>query len=515
MAFLERRSRGARVAIGAALLATALGAADAAAQRSIADRVYDCRIVASTREFPWGVDQNGAPGMNAWGQVAFFAESRTEAGERVTELRVGRGDTDSEGVPRTHAVARAGRSFAGDPLGPFDTLHEAVIEDAARVVFRASDPPTGGPPGTGIYRVFTDHPVAVKPGALYATEAIGGSFLNLGEIHAANPRHVVFSASTGQGFAYYRDGQIVARNGDDGIQVVSSPVLIHPFQPWLAFTAVLDDPMGGGAVVVDGSRYDEASGFEAAFRGISIGGSAFAIVAYTRSGIAGIDTWELVRHNGLGAAVFVDGDEDPFEFFAEPRETSVNTRGDVAFISSPTGDGDTLLVADGGDVIHRVVCDDMFAIFGTIVFFDLALSARGMNGDGQIAFLARAGGVVPETGENPVFLVRADPRPGQGAPPTSCIGLADGTSCDDGDPVTVAACANDECIPDPVNGPPTSCLGQPEETVCDDGDPGTISFCVSGECVGIPLPVPEASASAAAPIAAAALYALRRRRTSS
>src|SRR5690606_23512336 len=67
------------------LLAVALllAASPAAAQRTVVDREYDCTIIASTREFPYGVDQNGPPPMNAWGQVAFFASSRTEAGETI------------------------------------------------------------------------------------------------------------------------------------------------------------------------------------------------------------------------------------------------------------------------------------------------------------------------------------------------------------------------------------------------------------------------------------------------
>lgn len=489
------------------LLAVALllAASPAAAQRTVVDREYDCTIIASTREFPYGVDQNGPPPMNAWGQVAFFASSRTEAGETITELRVGRGEVDGQGRPRTHAVARAGRSFSNAPLGPFDVLSEAVIEDAARVVFLASDPPTGGPPGQGVYRVLTNHPADLKPAPLYATEAIGGSFLGFGGLGGANPRSVVFFASRAEGSAWYRDGGVVARDGDGGIESIVAPVLIHPFQPWLAYAALLPGPQYGAAVIVDESRYDEATGLAAAFRGVSIGGGVFPVVAYARSGIPGIDTWELVRHDGLGASVLVDADEDPFEFFADPRETSVNSRGDVAFVASPTGDGDTLLVADGGDVIHRVVCADMFATFDSIVFSDLALSPRGMNGDGQIAFLARTPGLVPETGGSQTFLVRADPRPGAGAPPSSCAGLLDGTVCDDGDPVTFAVCVEGACVRDPVNGPPTSCLGQPEETVCDDGDPATISFCVSGQCVGIPLPVPAPDGRASALAALTAL----------
>src|SRR5690606_22186502 len=129
----EVRMRTHDLLCGAALLAAApMLAPPAGAQpRTIVDREYDCRIIASTREFPYGVDQNGPPSMNAWGQVAFFARVRTAEGDMATELRVGRGETDGDGVPRTHAVARAGRAADNSPLGPFDILSEAMIEDAA------------------------------------------------------------------------------------------------------------------------------------------------------------------------------------------------------------------------------------------------------------------------------------------------------------------------------------------------------------------------------------------------
>jgi hypothetical protein len=502
-----------RLARAAALAgASLLLVAPAAAQpRQVEAREYDCTMIASTNEFPYGVDTLYAPSMNAWGQVLFMSETRTEDMERIYELRVGRGEKNAQGVPRTHAVARAGRSNEGDPLGPFDILQEAMIEDQGRVAFLAMDPPTGGPPGQGIYRVFTDHPAHVKPSPLYATEAIGGSFLGfdpLPTLGANSQGLVVFSAFTDEGLAFYRNGSVIARNGEGGIQLVGTPVLIHPGQPWTVFRGQLDGPQGDFGIWLDGALLVTAE-LGQGFEGLSIGGSSFPLVAYSRTGFPGVDTWELVRHNGIGEFVLVDADEDPFEPFANPRETSINSWGDVAFVSSPEGDGDTLLVADGGDVIHAVQCRDMVAVFGTSVFFDLALSSRGMNSDGQIAFLARAPGLVPETGDFETFVVRADPRPGAGAPPTSCVGIADETPCDDGDPITLSLCANEECTADP-SGPPTSCVGLPNDTSCDDGDPGTISFCDGEECVGFPLPVPEPGAPALGVALGLALAVLRR-----
>ena len=39
-------------------------------------------------------------------------------------------------------------------------------------------------------------------------------------------------------------------------------------------------------------------------------------------------------------------------------ETSINVWSEVAFIASPEGDGETLLVADGSQQIRRVICQN-------------------------------------------------------------------------------------------------------------------------------------------------------------
>ena len=93
------------------LVACVLAAAEpSAAARSIVDRNYDCTIIASTREFPLGVDSLGPPAMNAWGQVV-FATRAIVGDDTIFELRVGRGELTSGGVPISHAVAKARRDL--------------------------------------------------------------------------------------------------------------------------------------------------------------------------------------------------------------------------------------------------------------------------------------------------------------------------------------------------------------------------------------------------------------------
>ena len=104
-----------------------------AVPRSIVDRNYDCKIIASTREFPLGFGNDGPP-MNAWGQAVFTTGAMVGL-DTVQELRVGRGDQVG-GVPISHAVAKGGETFTG-PLAPFASIEIAAIDDAARVTFLA------------------------------------------------------------------------------------------------------------------------------------------------------------------------------------------------------------------------------------------------------------------------------------------------------------------------------------------------------------------------------------------
>jgi hypothetical protein len=110
------------------------------------------------------------------------------------------------------------------------------------------------------------------------------------------------------------------------------------------------------------------------------------------------------------------------------------------------------------------------------------------------------------------FLMRADPLPGEGAPPSDCTGQDEGARCDDGDPITQSSCQSNACGGNPLYDPPTSCLGLGNDTACNDGDPETISYCDDGVCVGMPLPVPEPGATVLAIAAGIGLASLRRAR---
>lgn len=285
---------------------------------------------------------------------------------------------------------------------------------------------------------------------------------------------------------------------------MNPPVLLHAGQPWTAFIASLDAPETGQGIWVNGVRLVASVNGAGGFVSLSLSGNASPVVAYSRRGFAGIDTWELAITSPLGTSVLVDADEDPFYPFADPFETSINAWLEVAFISTPVGSGKTLLIADGSQEIRRVVCPNEFQDFGGS-FADIRLSPRALNADGQIAFLGR-------NFLGTTFLIRADPLPGQGAPPTSCSGQVEGARCDDGDPITQSSCQSNVCAGNSLYDPPTSCVGLENDTACNDGDPTTISYCDDGVCVGIPLPVPEPSATWLGILATAGLASLRRPR---
>lgn len=494
-------SRSLFIALSAVML---FAAADpAAGARSIVDRNYDCKIIASTREFPLGFGNLGPP-MNAWGQVVFKTNVLVGA-DTVQELRVGRGD-EVGGVPITHAVAKGGETFNG-PLAPFASIEKAAVDDAARVTFLTYELSATG--GQGIYRVFTNNPATAVPSPLYAAHPsnTGNDFVGFGTsmLEANAGGAVVFEGSRGNfEEGYFRNDTVIARNDTNGIGIVNpTTVRLHAGQPWTAFSASLDAPEVGQGVWVNGVRQlevlDDEGGF--GFVGLSLSGNASPVIAYTRF-LPGIDTWELAVTGPIGTEVYVDADADPFEPNGAPLETSINVWSEVAFVASPDGDGETLLVADGSQQIRRVICQNQQQDFEGQPFFDYALSPHAINADGQIAFKGRTG--------FDDFLVRADPLPGQGAPPTSCEGQLEGARCDDGDPITQSSCQSNACGGNPLYDPPTSCAGLGNDTACNDGDPTTISYCDDGACVGIPLPVPEPAATSLAIAAALALFLLRR-----
>ena len=379
-------SRSLPTLVALALLLASAGTARAA--RSIVDRNYDCKIIASTREFPGRPDWLGPPAMNAWGQVVFEAFA-TVGVDTIQELRVGRGDLVG-GVPTSHVVAKGGENFQG-PLAPFASIEEGAIDDSARVTFVGYEPSNGGGPRQGIYRVFTNHPATVLPSPLFGNQEINPTspYIGFDPLHSLGANaagSVVFEGITENGTAYFRDDVEVARNYTNGVQIVNPPVLLHAGQPWTAYLASLDSPNSGGGIWVNGVQWasSTASG-EGGFTALSLSGNAGPVIAYSRSGLPGITTWELAVTGPFGTSVYVDADEDPFEPSGAPFGSSINVWGEVAFVASPEGDGDTLLVADGGQQIYRVNCQNQQQTFNAS-FFHLDLSPRAINADGQIAF---------------------------------------------------------------------------------------------------------------------------------
>jgi hypothetical protein len=473
-----------------ALLVVLATSAPAAAQLVIQDRTYDCHLIASTDQFPRGFAY-GAPTMNAWGQVAFVA---TLDPSGTYEIRVGRGELDIHGDPRSTPIARAG----GDGSVPFTRYSSfafmPVIEGSGRLIFQANDPPTGGPVGIAIYRTRTDHPIATEPQAIFENDAANPQSPFLGFSTVDPPTtdsqgRVLFRAPTQSGDHLFLDGSSIATVGQNGVLGIGGFWMDPGGQPYEAIL-VQTSNSGSFEIRVDGSVFDSiADPFTNSINGFSLGGNQVPILAYTRSSFTPTTTWQLGVHTGLGFVPYVDSAVDPFEFFGDPRQTAVNAWAEVAFLSSPDGDGETLLVADG-DEVWRVLCDDMESIFGSTVIFDWELSTNAINSDGQIAFQAKTPDLVPGTGEFATYIVRADPRPGQGGRPTVCTALPDGTPCDDGDPETLSSCSAGVCGGDPI-GRPTSCAGLPDDTPCDDGVPDTFGYCEAQECVGVPVPEPS------------------------
>ena len=484
-------------------------AAPAAAQLVIQDREYDCRVIASTDQFPRGFPYGG-PTMNAWGQLAFVVEQDPS---RSYEIRVGRGDT-FDGEPITSPLARAGGDGSLPSTFFSSFAFQPVIESSGRLIFQASDQPTGGPVGVGIYRVRTDHPVGTRPSTVYENQSLNPQspyvvFSTVFSPSTDSRGRVGFLAGTGavnQGV--FIDGALQAANGQSSVVGIGGFWMDPGGQPFDALQLALT---GGTHVLRVGSSTFETTTdvFTSSFTGVSLASNAVPILAYTRQSFTPTTSWVLGINTGLGFAPYVDSNVDPFEFFAAPTSTSVNAWAEIAFLSSPDGDGETLLVADG-DAVWRVLCANMQQIVGSTVFFDYQLSTRALNSDGQIGFLAQTPQLVPGTGGFRTFVIRADPRPGQGGRPTSCSGLGDGTPCDDGDPETLSSCSAGVCGGDPI-GRPSDCTSLPDDTPCDDGVAGTFGYCSDQECVGVPVPEPPQTAAGMIAIASAMLWRRARR----
>ena len=430
-----------------ALLALAfLVVEPARAQLVVEPSEYDCTIIASTDQFPEGL--LGPPTMNASGRVAFLARV---AGQGPSfEIHTGVGDTDAGGVPITGAIARSGPPT--DPDAFFASIEGPVIENQGRVFWLGSEQPSSGPPVIGIYRKRSDAPLFVDPSPRVQT----------GDGNPLNPLVALRQGPTGNssgtmlyiarrqndvGDALFRGpgsvGSVIAMANGPEYQTLGAFV-IDLVQPWYAFLGILPDGVDQrlrlNLTTVETVATDQGEFLS----GISISGNAIATTAYVRS--AGRD-WQLRRATALGFATLVDSTLDTTGASTSPAQTSINAFGEVVAGGGP---GEPLLFADGS-VLREVVCRDMLATFGTVVFPRLEISPRAINSDGEIAFRAETGSVVLSTGADEAFIVRATPF--QHPRPAVCTGLPDGAFCDDLDPETIAFCAADTCVPEPVPEP--------------------------------------------------------------
>ncbi|HPG27172.1 MAG TPA: hypothetical protein PLW10_16175 [Myxococcota bacterium] len=499
-----------------ATLMVASSGSGARAQLVIQDRTYDCQIIARTDEFPRGFVL-GAPTMNAWGQVAFVARVDPDF---TYELRVGVGDRDAMDVPQSDLIARA----STDPFEPgalFGTfVTDPVIDDSARLIFQAQDRADGGPPVDRIYRTPFDVTLNAGPipylveneGAnplspYLALDSVLGPTINAGDslLFRANTTSVVRGVFT-------ENGSLLMSDNAGGIQSVEGFWTESGLGGYQAFLVLNSNGTSqqlrlGPSTIVDSS----SDTFQRVLGGVSLASNQGPLLAYVRRTYAPpTDGWQLGVYDGVGFVPYVDTAVDPFVSFSEPRATSVNAWGEIAFLGRPLGDGETLLVADGVDA-WRVHCDDMLGVFGRSSFFEYELSSRAFNAEGEIAFRARTSELIPGTSAFRTFIVRASPRPGEGQRPMSCIGLADDTPCDDGDPETISACAAQICVGDPLNRP-QSCVGLPDGTPCDDGVPDAPGFCAAQVCVAVPVPEPDGLAAKFVALAALGVVGRRRAR---
>ena len=483
--------------IGAILAAIGCAAAPAsAAPHPVVDRLYHCTLIARTTEFPGGFE--AAPTINAHGQVAFTAVRADD----VHEIRVGRGDTDAQGVPTSHVTARASLSPASG--AQFQQLGPPAIDGSGRVAFWGERPvPPFGESAQGLFFArFDSGGASIQPAIDETAGDPSSDFVSFFDPLPSWQGSLLF-------FAQYREQGSQHGALFRGPSIAFDPEL--PPEPSYINDYAADS--GGSSAFVfratvgsypdqeeqldlDGTHVFDSIALPGAFSGVSIASSAIPIVSYARFE-ADTTTWQLRVRAADPPAIYVDSTEDPIFAASTPGATvptSVNGFGEVALLA---GDGAfpsrRLFVADG-DEIQRVVCDN--AVFGGLI------GARAINSDGQIAFLG-ADLDPPYTG----YVARADPLQGL---PTSCVALGDGTPCADDDPETAATCTGGVCTGEGVDRP-TSCAGLEDDTPCDDGDPATLAYCAEQACVAASFEVPEPAAGVAGLVAAVALAQLRSR----
>jgi len=409
-----RRVPSLRVSFWLALAGSLLGPTDDVEARTIEDRGYDCRVIASTRQFPRGL-LTGQPMVNASGQVAFLV-SVPGAVYTETQIRIGRGDALANGTPISTVVARA--SGDPDPTIFFDILDSPAIEDSGSAIFFGAQ---RSPPGQGIYRASASPPSS-QPILVYADQNIDplspfvGFNVPLWQPLPGAIGSILFVAFGPSGEGIYRDTLLLGPtrgSGPSGAYVLP-PALIDPYGIETAWLASIGNTTPTAAVFLNDVIVDQSENGAGGFTSLSINGHPTAFVSYERSGFAPSPGWKLVVATTSSRATYVDADVDPFQANMGTRGSAVNLRGEVAFVAYPTGRGEELLVADGGDVIHRVVCRGLLALVGSVDFFRYQISPRAINSRGQIAFWAQTGFIDPQTQEFETFLM-VTPEPDEAA----------------------------------------------------------------------------------------------------
>ncbi len=413
----------------------------AAAQIVAQDVDYHCTVIASTDQFPEGL--HGLPTINSRGRVAFMARRAWP----INEIRSGDGSVDGTGIPISSAVARSGAPE--DPEAQFSALTTPVIGDDDRIYWHGYPQLSqggGAGGGIGLYRKRFDRSLAIaaEPVAVSESTRPPGS-IDVEEGPTANSTgYILFRGSRiGQSI---QSGLFFGRD-ESAVEVGGYPMewVMHPgVQPW--FGSIGWEDSRYHIWVDDGVPLVSVNGVDRYLRGLSLNGIILPAVSFIEEiyDVPGT-SWRLRVEDRLAGEVRLDDGLDTTGFDYVPNQTSLNGHAEVALASRRFGEP---LVVTDGETAHRVRCANSASIPGWFVR-EINLSSRAINNDGQIAFRARTGSIVPSTGADQAYVIRADPL--TTAHPSSCVGLPDATPCDDGDGASVAFCSAGVCsaVPEP------------------------------------------------------------------
>jgi hypothetical protein len=429
----------------AALLAPSAGFAQTSGTSE-----YDCTIIARTDEFPEGF--MGVPSLNSRGRVAF------EARLGADEFGIYTGDGSlSQGIPLTPNVQKAGSNYDSDPEIDFVSFAstDPKISNPGLVSFAGVTPPPPGETGFGggIFRQGwgVANPTLSLP---YSDSGpIGGFFGSEGSIHINFSDQQAFYGQVGNDYGIFsasNGGVGAIKKNTANLQIDQRSLDQAPGLSLTTAYAGFDSSDNRVGLYRNSIRVESADGDENEFQGISVSGGAAlspSHVSYIKWNYAGFPgTWEVLLWKPNESTLYSSSAQFAVGSVS-PDRTSTNLYREVVFGGSAVGNA--LFVADG-QAVRSVDCRDQIAIFGSD-FSTRRISSRAFNSDGQIAFWATTGDLVPGTNAFVSFIVRADPY--EHTKPEICTGLPDDTPCDDSDPDTIAYCEVDECVSVPVPEP--------------------------------------------------------------